>query len=144
MDDAVSMSAALMKKAVRSNTSFRGALVVGADLALPVHCWRKVVPASAPTMKSVAKAALEHETDETADPSSSVQREARTFASSAPDQDVAPHLSVPGHRFGKDLVPVAGADLERIKFGVEAKSLQLIGFVPQASVPRHLLHGRAE
>ena len=56
--DALSTQRALMKKAVRSSHSYKGALQIGPDLALPVHSWRKVVTASAPTMKTVSKAAL--------------------------------------------------------------------------------------
>ena len=52
------------------------------------------------------------------------------------DEDVAPQMTLPGYRFGKDLVPVAGADGDKIKYGVDAKLLQTIGVMPQKDLPR--------
>ena len=42
LSDAVSMIEALQKRAVRSNSTFRGALAIGASLGLPVWSWKKV------------------------------------------------------------------------------------------------------
>lgn len=152
LHDAIDMMRSLQKKAVRSATSYRGALQIGPGLALPVWSWRKVVPQTAPSMKAVSKAVFEAEQDDDFDPSSTVRqkerrparaglhvpvvgiyhdaenthrlcggraaaccvlaqvmREARHYVPSAPDQDVPPHMSVSGYRYGKDLVPVAGA-----------------------------------
>ena len=67
-----------------------------------------------------------------------------TAATACGRGQVPPNFIIPGYRFGKDLVPVSGADSARIKFAVEQKSLQLIGCVPQSDMPRHLLASRAE
>ena len=42
LSDAVSMIEALQKRSVRSTTTFRGALAIGASLGLPVWSWKKV------------------------------------------------------------------------------------------------------
>ena len=68
----------------------------------------------------------------------------RRYHQGAPDVDVPPNLHVPGYRFGKDVIPVAGVDSERLKYGVAAKTLELIGTVRQAEVPRQMLVGRPE
>ena len=192
----------LKKKSVRSGTSFRGALQIGPSLAIPCWSWRKVVTAGAPTMKTVSKAALETAQDDDFDPQKTIFREARHYVASAPDADVPPHMSVSGYRYGKDVVPIAGAvcpmprplpcahavcrpspsphphartattplyprlpshhpslpappflthqgtcarqDAERIKYGVDQKCLQLIGCLPTASLPRHLITSKVE
>ena len=38
----------------------------------------------------------------------------------------------------------SGCDAERLKYGVDAKQLQLLGLVPMDEVPRHLFSGRPE
>ena len=86
-------------------------------------------------MKTVSKSSLDGLGPDD-DPTSTATTERRYFTQSAPDEDVAPQMTLPGYRFGKDLVPVAGADAEKIKYGVDAKLLQTIGVMPQEELPR--------
>ena len=147
LSDAVSMIEALKKRSVRSATSFRGAIQIGPTLALPVWSWRKVVEAKPPSMKNAlprAEETFDESTGEKFDPTATVEKEVRQYNPKAPDVDVPGHMTVSGYRYGKEIIPVAGSDLERLKFGAEQKGLELIGVVPQSEVPRHLLHGRAE
>lgn len=137
-----SIVGALKRREVRSSTSFRGALQIG-DLAIPVWSWRKVVGAQPPKMVAVSKAALD-DPELAKDPSRTVETSRRYHLQGAPDVDVPPNLHVPGYRFGKDVIPVAGVDSERLKYGVAAKTLELIGTVRQAEVPRQMLVGRPE
>ena len=143
LSDAVSMIEALQKRSVRSNTTFRGALAIGESLGVPVWTYKKVVPATAPTMKPVSKTGLEV-LERGADPTTTVRKEERYYLQSEREEDIPPQLTVKGYRFGKDLVPCTGFEAERIKYGVDSKLLQLVGVMPQAELPRHMLVGAAE
>ena len=142
LENALAMVGALKKRSVRATTSFRGPLAIG-NVGLPVWSWRKVVSAGAPKMVNVSKAALE-EPEGLADPAKTVEIQRRYTLQSAPDEDVPPTMHVPGYRFGRDLVPVAPSEADGLKYGVEAKVLELIGLVPRAELPRHMLITRPE
>ena len=143
--DAAAAISALQRKSVRSTTTFRGALAIGPSLGLPVWSFKKVVTTNAPAMKTVSKSALERLEGEGGGPvEETTKTEKRYILQSAPDADVPPDLHVPAFRFGRDLVPVSGAILEKMKYGVDQKVLQLVGIVPDTEIPRHLLVSTAE
>jgi hypothetical protein len=144
MSDAREALGALKKRSVRSSTCFRGPLDIG-GIGLPVWSWRKVVAATPPSYKTVAKAALDDPTGEgMANPEGTVIVERRQLVPSRPDDDVPPDQIISAYRFGKDLVPIDRADGERLKLGVPSKTLQLFGLVPRADVPRWMLTSRPE
>ena len=43
-----------------------------------------------------------------------------------------------------DALSSLAQDVDRVKYGVESKVLELVGFLPQSSTPRHLFTSRAE
>ncbi|EOD27781.1 hypothetical protein EMIHUDRAFT_204744 [Emiliania huxleyi CCMP1516] len=110
-------------KATKSTAAYRGPLALGGSGGgfLPVRVWRKVAASnSAPVLfKSwVLKSDL--------------------------DTQVRPNEMVAAYRYGRDVIPVAGALEENMRYGVPEKCLELHGFVPRASVPRHYLLGPSE
>ena len=53
----------------------------------------------------------EHADNPDVDPENSVVREARNFRQAEPETDIPPHRAIQAYRYGKDLIPVAGADV---------------------------------
>lgn len=70
--------------------------------------------------------------------------ERRYYTQGDPEGDVRPEDRASAFRFGKDLVPVYGADEDATKFGVPEKAFQLVGFVPRQTVPRHYFVGTSD
>lgn len=137
----------LKKKSVRPSTAFRGSLQIG-DVHLPVWSWRKVSKTATLPMKAVSKAALDDD-EASLDPETTVILSRRSFVidhakldsdEPAQERDINPEDRVNAYRYGRDLVPVSTMDEDELKFGVDEKCLQLLGFVPQSDVPVQSKH----
>ena len=139
-------------KPTKSTAAYRGPLALGGSGGgfLPVRVWRKGVASnSAPVLfKSVTKTraagAADAVDDGAAAPSESVLHDVQWVLKSDLDTQVKPDEWVSGYRYGRDVIPVAGALEEKMRYGVPEKCLELHGFVPRASVPRHYLLGPSE
>lgn len=136
-------------KATKSTAAYRGPLALGGSGGgfLPVRVWRKVAASnSAPVLfKSVTKTRAAAAADDgAAAPSESVKSEVQWVLKSDLDTQVRPDEMVASYRYGRDVIPVAGALEEKMRYGVPEKCLELHGFVPRASVPRHYLLGPSE
>ncbi|KAL1519796.1 hypothetical protein AB1Y20_023303 [Prymnesium parvum] len=153
---------ALKKRSVRPSTAFRGSLKIG-EAHLPVWSWRKVCKTAAVQMKAVSKAALDDE-EASKQPDKTVAVERRAYVLARADGDgvaadadeggvlsteliereVKPEDRINAYRYGRDLVPVSSMEEEELKFGVKEKCLELLGFVPQTDVPRHVFMSAPE
>ena len=102
---------------------------------------RPTPSASLALRTQVSKAALEDE-DAAQEPDQTVILERRAFVKTSDEnyasgeKDVKPEARVAAYRYGRDLIPVTMSDEDQLKFGVDEKCLQLLGFVRQEQVPR--------
>jgi len=137
-------------KEVKPSATFDGLLTVGSKLAIPVKMFKKIGKESAPSLKSYTldqgaltevhyqrsyvtmkqKAATGKEGEDATGTQADVGAE--SDAEEVEDED-----KIKAYKYGRSVIPVDVGKEDSLKFSVQDRALQLLGFSPRSKVPRY-------
>ncbi|CAN0921436.1 ATP-dependent DNA helicase 2 subunit KU80 [Linum grandiflorum] len=126
-----SLLGALRTRNITPVTIFRGDLEIGLKMKIKVWVYKKTSEEKFPTLKKYSDKAPQ--TDKFATHDVKVDYEYRSVEDA--DKVVPPDQRIKGYRYGPQVVPIASAEWDAVKFKTE-KGVKLLGFADSSDVLR--------
>lgn len=129
--DALGILSHFRSKTVRVTSSFRGSLMIGREIQLPVHLYSKTSERTLPPAKKASSLSLD-----SALRTFDVERSTVYYTKDEENQSISKEGLAKAYRYGKTLVPFDAVDEAQLKEKTE-RELSVIGFVSKNEIERH-------
>jgi len=120
---------------ISATTYFQGPLHVGENLELHVRAYTKTSRKAPPSLKKMSKVVLDENSGAAVDfEQGKVKRNIIYSLPDKPDETVQDEDIIEGYRYGREILPIGGADAEAKKY-ITKKELSVMGFIAASAAP---------